>query len=76
MTAPRGAAVTLESARGGKVGARLTVEGGGLVEIATGDARVDHLLELTARRAHIVDAVFEGLGEALRMACQTLAPGT
>ncbi len=51
MTAPRRAAVTLSAARGGEVGARLTLEGEGIVEIATGDALVDHLLELAARRA-------------------------
>jgi imidazoleglycerol-phosphate dehydratase len=63
VTAPRCAAVTLDGARGGEVGARLTVEGAGIVEIATGDALVDHLLEMAARRARFDLAITTGDGK-------------
>jgi imidazoleglycerol-phosphate dehydratase len=84
VTAPRSAAVTLDGAHGEQVKARLTLEGAGLVEIATGDALVDHLLELAARHARFdlsiaigdgkrgvspqVEAVATAFGRALREA--------
>jgi imidazoleglycerol-phosphate dehydratase len=63
MTAPRGAVVTLHGAGGGEVRARLTIEGAGLVEIATGDAFVDHLLELAARHARFDLSIATGGGK-------------
>ena len=51
MTARRHAAVTVDAGRGGEVGASLTLEGDRRVEIDSGEALVDHLLGLTARRA-------------------------
>ena len=51
MTPRRRAAVTIDAGRGGEVGARLTLEGDRRVAIESGDALIDHLLGLAARRA-------------------------
>ena len=62
MTASRGAAVGPEAGDGGEVVVRLTIEGAGRVELATGDALVDHLLGLAARRARFDLAIAAGAG--------------
>jgi len=62
VTVRRDAAVTLEAADGGEVGGRLTLDGEGVVEVASGDALVDHLLGLAARRARFDLSITTGGG--------------